>query len=151
MLGEPVITPNLDSVSELKITTTAYDAEFGQASQAIISAQTKSGTNQVHGSGFWYRRDENGQARDPFAQANPIPGTGGRFVPVTLWNQFGGSAGANLDIYTGCRSDLDCAGGETCTARVCQRPRSTALHYPKRPRPASRRSRTCSRAPHDHS
>ena len=46
MLGEPVITPNLDSVSELKITTTAYDAEFGQASQAVISAQTKSGTNR---------------------------------------------------------------------------------------------------------
>ena len=46
VLGEPVITPNLDSVSELKITTTAYDAEFGQASQAVISAQTKSGTNQ---------------------------------------------------------------------------------------------------------
>jgi hypothetical protein len=96
VLGEPVITPNLDAVSELKITTTAYDAEFGQASQAIISAQTKSGTNQVHGSGFWYRRDENGQARDPFAQAVPITGTGGRFVPVTLWNQFGGSAGAPI-------------------------------------------------------
>ena len=50
VLGEPVITPNLDSVSELKITTTAYDAEFGQASQAVISAQTKSGTNTLHGS-----------------------------------------------------------------------------------------------------
>jgi hypothetical protein len=52
VLGEPVITPNIDSVSELKITTTAYDAEFGQASQAVISAQTKSGTNALHGSAF---------------------------------------------------------------------------------------------------
>ena len=49
VLGEPVITPNLDWVSELKITTTGYDAEFGQASQAI-SAHTKSGTNELHGS-----------------------------------------------------------------------------------------------------
>src|SRR5213078_5124339 len=55
VLGEPVITPNLDSVSELKITTTAYDAEFGQASQAVISSHTKSGTNMLHGSLFEYR------------------------------------------------------------------------------------------------
>lgn len=96
VLGEPVITPNLDAVSELKITTTAYDAEFGQASQAVISAQTKSGTNQVHGSGFWYRRDQHGAARDPFAQSQPIPGTGGAFLPPTLWNQFGGSVGAPI-------------------------------------------------------
>ncbi|HEY7116133.1 MAG TPA: carboxypeptidase-like regulatory domain-containing protein, partial [Tepidisphaeraceae bacterium] len=96
VLGEPVITPNLDAVSELKITTTAYDAEFGQASQAVISAQTKLGTNNLHGSGFWYRRDANGAARDPFAQSQPIPGTNGRFVPFTLWNQFGGSLGAPI-------------------------------------------------------
>src|SRR5262249_32131588 len=46
VLGEPVITPNLDSLAELKITTSSYDAEFGQASQALISLQTKSGSNQ---------------------------------------------------------------------------------------------------------
>src|ERR1043166_2926122 len=81
VLGEPVITPNLDAVSELKITTTAYDAEFGQASQAVISAQTKSGTNEVHGSGFWYRRDQHGAARDPFAQAGPLSGATTQFTP----------------------------------------------------------------------
>ena len=96
VLGEPVITPNLDAVSELKITTTAYDAEFGQASQAVISAQTKSGSNDLHGSGFWYRRDQHGAARDPFAQAQPIVGTGGKFIPPTLWNQFGGSLGGPI-------------------------------------------------------
>ena len=96
VLGEPVITPNLDSVSELKITTTSYDAEFGQASQAIIASHTKSGTNALHGSLFEYRRDQHGAARDPFAQAQPIPGTGGRYIPPTLWNQFGGSAGGPI-------------------------------------------------------
>jgi len=75
VLGEPVITPNLDSVSELKITTTAYDAEFGQASQAVISAHTKSGTNNIHGSAFEYRRDQNWAARDPFG-ANIAAGIG---------------------------------------------------------------------------
>ncbi len=96
VLGEPVITPNLDSVSEVKITTTAYDAEFGQASQAVIAAQTKSGTNTLHGSAFEYRRDQHGAARDPFAQAQPIPGSNGRYIPPTLWNQFGGSIGGPI-------------------------------------------------------
>ena len=96
VLGEPIITPNLDAVSELKITSTAYDAEFGQASQAVISAQTKSGTNALHGGGFWYRRDQNGAARDPFAQARPIVGTNGQYIPPTLRNQFGGSIGGPI-------------------------------------------------------
>jgi Carboxypeptidase regulatory-like domain/TonB dependent receptor len=96
VLGEPVITPNFDAVSELKITTTAYDAELGQASQAVVSIQTKSGTNELHGSAFWYRRDNNLAARDPFTQSRPLAGTGGRFIPATLWNQFGGSLGAPI-------------------------------------------------------
>jgi len=96
VLGEPIITPNLDSVAELKITTTSYDAEFGQASQAIIASHTKSGTNTLHGSIFEYRRDQHGAARDPFAQAQPIVGTGGKFIPPTLWNQFGGSFGGPI-------------------------------------------------------
>ena len=96
VLGEPVITPNLDAMSELKITTTAYDAEFGQASQAVISVQTKSGSNQLHGTAFEYRRDQNGAARNPFTQANPIYGSDGKYVPGTLWNQFGGSLGGKI-------------------------------------------------------
>ncbi len=96
VLGEPVITPNLEAVSELKITTSAYDAEFGQASQAVIAAQTKSGSNQLHGSAFEFRRDQNLAARDPFAQAQPLPGTSSRFIPSTLWNQFGGALGGPI-------------------------------------------------------
>jgi Carboxypeptidase regulatory-like domain/TonB dependent receptor len=94
VLGEPVITPNFDAVSELKITTTAYDAEFGQASQAVISMQTKSGTNSLHGGAFWYRRDNNLSARNPFTQSQRGPN--GRFIPGTLWNQFGGSLGGPI-------------------------------------------------------
>jgi hypothetical protein len=96
VLGEPIITPNLDSLSELKITTAAYDAEFGQASQALISAQTKSGSNRFHGSLFEFRRSNVGAARDPFAQSRPLTGTTDKFIPPTLWNQFGGSLGAPI-------------------------------------------------------
>ena len=96
VLAEPVISPNIDAISELKITTGAYDAEFGQAAQAVISAQTKSGTNDLHGSSFWFRRDNNTTARNPFSQSLPITGTNNRFIPPTLWNQFGGSLGGPI-------------------------------------------------------
>lgn len=44
-----MINPTLESVTEAKITTANYDAEFGVASAGVVSAQTKSGTNQMHG------------------------------------------------------------------------------------------------------
>src|SRR5215469_8842157 len=96
VLGEPVITPKPDALSELKISTTSYDAEFGQASQAVIVAQTKSGTNAFHGSAFDYRRDQHGQAKDPFTQSKPLPNTTDQFVPATLRNDFGGSIGGPI-------------------------------------------------------
>ncbi len=90
ILGIIVINPNLDAVTELKITTQNYDAEFGQASAAVITAQTKSGTNNIHGSAFWFRRNDLLQARDPFTQP---PAAG---IPESIWNQFGGSIGAPI-------------------------------------------------------
>ena len=96
VLGEPVISPGLDALSEMKITTQAYDAEFGQASQGVVSLQTKSGANQLHGGIFEYRRDQRLQARDPFAQSQPLVGTTDKFIPPTLWNQFGGSLGGPI-------------------------------------------------------
>ena len=89
VLGEPVITPNLDAVSELKITTTAYDAEFGQASQAVISAQTKSGTNTLHGGAFWRRRTSTA-SRDLFAQAQPVAPTANHSSTFGTVQPFGG-------------------------------------------------------------
>src|SRR5260221_2248681 len=83
VLGEPGVSPNIDAISEMKITTGAYDAEFGQANQAVIAVQTKSGSNALHGGGFWVRRDDNGQAREPFSQSLPIGGTNNGFIPST--------------------------------------------------------------------
>lgn len=93
VLGWIVINPTLDSVTEAKITTANYDAEFGVASAGVVSAQTKSGTNQLHGTAFEFLRNDHLQARNPFTQSRPIPNSGGRLVPLTQWNQFGGSIG----------------------------------------------------------
>lgn len=93
VLGWIVINPTLESVTDAKVTTADYDAEFGSASAAVVSAQTKSGTNAFHGNGFEFLRNDHMQARNPFTQSLPIFGTNGRTIPVTQWNQFGGSFG----------------------------------------------------------
>ena len=92
VLGIIVINPTLESVQEVKITTSNFDAEFGNASAAVITAQTKSGSNNLHGSAFNYRRSGETAARDPFTQYEADAITG-RYIPASLWDQFGGSVG----------------------------------------------------------
>src|SRR5437899_7798491 len=68
ILGIIVVNPNLDAVTEAKIALQNYDAEFGKAVSSVVTAQTKSGSNEIHGSAFWFRRTDATQARDPFTQ-----------------------------------------------------------------------------------
>jgi outer membrane receptor protein involved in Fe transport len=91
ILGIIVVNPNLDSLSETKITTQNYDAEFGKAVSSVVTAQTKSGSNKFHGSAFDYRQSAANLAKDPFTQG---PGRAG--VPQALKNQFGGSIGGPI-------------------------------------------------------
>jgi hypothetical protein len=95
ILGIIVINPTLESVTEAKITSQNYDAEFGRAIAGVVSTQTKSGSNSFHGSLFEFRRSDATQARDPFTQTKRDPITG-RFIPSTKWNQFGGSIGGPI-------------------------------------------------------
>jgi len=52
-----VMLPSPDTLSEFKVQTDNYTAEFGRAMGAVINASIKSGTNQLHGSAWWYNRD----------------------------------------------------------------------------------------------
>src|SRR6185369_5480231 len=93
ILGIIVINPNLDAITETKIALQNYDAEFGKAVAGLVTVQTKSGSNAFHGSGFWFRRTDALEARNPFTQPDiPDPLTG-RVIPEDRWNQFGGSVG----------------------------------------------------------
>src|SRR5258708_1242475 len=87
ILGIIVVNPSLDAVTEAKIALQDYDAEKGNAVAGNVSAQTRSGSNDLHGSGFWFRRTGANQARDPFTQYAPNPLTG-RFIPGSKWQQF---------------------------------------------------------------
>jgi hypothetical protein len=95
ILGIIVVNPNLDAITETKINLQNYDAEFGKAVAGVVTVQTKSGTNDLHGSGFWFRRTDATQARDPFTQYQKNANTG-RFIPPSKWNQFGGTIGGPI-------------------------------------------------------
>src|SRR5260370_41923332 len=88
VLGIIVINPAIDSVQGFNATTSNFDAEFSQAGGVVVQVETKSGTNQIHGSGFEFFRNNIFQARDPFNQPTS--------VPTVHWNQFGASLGGPI-------------------------------------------------------
>lgn len=95
ILGIIVINPNLDAVTEAKVALQNYDAEFGKAVASLVTAVTKSGSNKLHGSGFYFLRSDGFQARDPFTQSTRDAITH-RFIPQAKWQQFGGTIGGPI-------------------------------------------------------
>jgi hypothetical protein len=77
----------VDAIQEFSVVTTNYTAEYGRTSGAVINAITKSGTNQVHGSGYFFDRDKIFDARNFFD---------GPSIPSFRRTQFGGSIGAPI-------------------------------------------------------
>src|SRR5712692_495442 len=96
--GMQIINPNSDSVAEMKVTTADYDAELGQVSGLVAQYVTKSGTNDFHGSHFWFNRNKTFFAADPFAEKVAGTGPNGKGIGVAPfnWNQYGGSIGGPI-------------------------------------------------------
>lgn len=78
-----VVNPNPDAVSEFKILTNDYEAEYGRTSGGIVNQVIKSGTNGIHGSLFEFFRNTALDASDYFTSS----------VPEYKRNLFGGSVG----------------------------------------------------------
>jgi outer membrane receptor protein involved in Fe transport len=95
ILGIIVVNPNLDAITEAKMDLQNYDAEFGKAVAGVVTVQTKSGSNELHGGGFWFRRTDALAARDPFTQYPGATSTG-PIIPHARWQQFGGSLGGPI-------------------------------------------------------
>ncbi len=89
ILGIIVINPAMDAVTETKITTQNFDAELGKAVSAVVTAQTRSGTNTFHGSAYDFRTGNANYARDPSSAEAPRQ----QRLPPGLKNRFGGSIG----------------------------------------------------------
>jgi len=63
-----------DAIGEFQVMSSQFDAQYGQASGAIINVLTRSGTNDFHARVSGYYRADSLTASDPFAQTNPITG-----------------------------------------------------------------------------
>lgn len=75
-----------EAVQEFQVMANSYSAEFGRSASGAINILTKSGGNQVHGSGFYFRRD------DAFDQPNYFAET----VPPFKIEQYGATIGGPI-------------------------------------------------------
>jgi hypothetical protein len=82
--------PALESIQEINVVTSSYDAEQGLAGGAAVNVQIKSGTNQVHGSAFEYHSNQHLKA---WPESVPA-GVSAR--PKLVYNQFGGTVGGPI-------------------------------------------------------
>jgi Carboxypeptidase regulatory-like domain len=87
--GNPA--PNPDALEEFRVETSAFGAQYGQFSAAVITVITKSGTNKFHGSLFEFNRN---------TDFNAFPWTAGQGGPAVKLpyhrNQFGGTVGGPI-------------------------------------------------------
>jgi Carboxypeptidase regulatory-like domain len=89
--GNP--SPNPDAVEEFRVETSAFGAQYGQFSAAVVSVITKSGTNQWHGGLFEFNRNTDFNANSWV----PARNTAGQIVVSPYHrNQFGGDVGGPI-------------------------------------------------------
>lgn len=68
-----VLRVTLDSVQEFRVTTTGGNADVGRTSGAQIQLVTKSGTNEFHGSSYYFIRNRVTNANSFFNNLNGVP------------------------------------------------------------------------------
>jgi hypothetical protein len=83
------------SIQEFQVNTADYSAEYGRAAGGVVNAVTKSGTNQFHGDAFWYDRNSDWGAINPF-QKHLVNGVLEPFLPENKRHQFGGGIGGPI-------------------------------------------------------
>ena len=79
--GAAVVTPNTESVQDINVITSDYDAADGRGSGADIKTTSKAGTDQFHGSGVFLYQDPNFNAYNKWGGPNNAP-------PVRVQNNY---------------------------------------------------------------
>jgi hypothetical protein len=89
-------TPNPDATSQYDVQTNNFSAQLGRYAAAVVSAVTKSGTNQWHGSAFEYYRSRNFNATTHNVTTGKTP-----YVQHRFGGTFGGPIRHNKDFFFG--------------------------------------------------
>jgi outer membrane receptor protein involved in Fe transport len=87
------------AIQEFQVNTSNYSAEYGRAAGGVVNAVTKSGTNSLHGEAFWYYRDSDIGATNPFTTQTILVNGVNTVVPIKppdRRHQFGGSIGGPI-------------------------------------------------------
>jgi len=86
-----------DSVQEFRVTTLNANADSGRSSGAQVVLVTKGGTNELHGSLYWYHRNTATTANDFFLNSSLAPDASGKAPrPKLIRNIYGASAGGPI-------------------------------------------------------
>ncbi len=88
----PYFEPSADSIAEVHVLLTNYQAEYGRNAGGQINVVTKSGARQYHGSAYYYKRNEDLNANDFFGNR------GGRPRPKYRYDLFGYTLGGPVQI-----------------------------------------------------
>ena len=92
--ADMTVKPPLDAIEEFQLIRHNYSAGYGRAMGAIVEVRTKSGSNDFHGSGYWYARRGSWSAIPAFAKTKP----------TFEEDQYGGSIGGPVwlpGVYDG--------------------------------------------------
>lgn len=87
------------AIREFQVNTSNFSAEYGRSAGGVINAVTKSGTNQFHGSGFFYDRNNKWGARNPASFITRLVNgvsTREALKPEDVRYQFGGTIGGPI-------------------------------------------------------
>ena len=82
--------PSVDVIQEFNVITNPYSAEYGRSPGAVVSVNTKSGTNRIHGLAYEYIRNNYFDSNDFFSSQNRLR------KPKNNQNQFGGNFGGPI-------------------------------------------------------
>src|SRR4029077_15781294 len=131
--GGNMATTNIDAVAEFKILTNAYQAEYGRAVGGQLQVVTKSGSQDFHGSGYWYGRrsdwDANSYLNKRGTPEVPKQKTARNDSGYTLGGPvtFPGSTLKRKSCSSsGARNSSDAPTRRPCIRRACRRRSSSA-------------------------
>ncbi len=113
--GVAGLTLGVEAIREFAVLTNSFTSEYGGTGVSLVSSVTKSGTNDVHGSGYYYMRNSALDARNYFdAPDEPIPA----FRRHQFGGSFGGPIARNKAFVFGNYEGLRQSLGITSTLRV---------------------------------